>query len=83
MRAIAFAAAKRTRSGEARMADIVNLRQARKSKARRDKAKDADANRAAHGREKSEKALTKAREEKAARDLDAHKIDQERNSSDS
>lgn len=68
--------------GEARMADIVNLRQVRKGKTRKEKAKDADANRAAHGREKSEKALTKAREEKAARDLDAHKIDQDRNSSD-
>jgi hypothetical protein len=64
------------------MADIVNLRQVRKSKTRKEKAKDADASRAAHGREKSEKALTKAQKEKAARDLDAHKIDQGRNSSD-
>jgi len=57
------------------MADIVNLRQARKAKARDGKAKDADANRAAHGRTKADKSLTKARAEKAARDLDAHKRD--------
>jgi len=57
------------------MADIVNLRQARKAKARDEKSKDADAKRAAHGRTKSEKSLTQAREEKAARDLDAHKVE--------
>lgn len=55
------------------MADIVNLRNARKAKTRKEKSVAADANRAAHGRSKTEKALTKARNEKAARDLDSHK----------
>jgi hypothetical protein len=55
------------------MADIVNLRNARKAKTRKEKSVAADANRAAHGRSKTEKALTKARNEKASRDLDSHK----------
>lgn len=55
------------------MADIVNLRQARKARTRNEKQKDADASRTAHGRSKAEKSLTKARGEKAVRDLEAHK----------
>lgn len=64
------------------MADIVNLRQARKAKARDEKSKDGDAKRAAHGRTKSEKSLTKARAEKAARDLEAHKVEKPEDKSD-
>ncbi|RUX92219.1 MULTISPECIES: DUF4169 family protein [unclassified Mesorhizobium] len=37
------------------MADIVNLRQARKLKARDEKVRDAEQNRALHGRSKTEK----------------------------
>ena len=59
------------------MADIVNLKNARKAKARKDAAKDGDANRAAHGRSKSEKSLTKALKDKAARDLDGHKREED------
>lgn len=55
------------------MADIVNLKNVRKNKARKDAAKNADANRAAHGRTKADKSLTKALKDKAARDLDGHK----------
>lgn len=57
------------------MAEIVNLRQARKAKARDEKAKVADANRALHGTPKHLRNLAKARAKKAARDLDAHKKD--------
>lgn len=55
------------------MADIVNLKNVRKNKARKDAAKNADANRAAYGRTKADKSLTKALKDKAARDLDGHK----------
>ena len=57
------------------MAEIVNLRQVRKTKARDEKAKAADANRSLHGTPKHLRKLAKARSEKAARDLDAHKKD--------
>jgi len=57
------------------MAEIVNLRQARKAKARDEKAKTADANRTLHGTPKHLRNLSKARSEKSARDLDAHKKD--------
>jgi hypothetical protein len=57
------------------MAEIVNLRRARKDKARAQKDKAAEANRAAHGTPKSLRDLAKARSEKAARNLDAHKKD--------
>jgi hypothetical protein len=57
------------------MADIVNLRQARKKKRRDDAARDAAANRLLHGRtagEKSKNRLGKQIEEKR---LDAHRRD--------
>jgi Domain of unknown function (DUF4169) len=57
------------------MAEIVNLRQARKDKARAEKQAAAKTNRAAHGRTKADKKLKDARAEKTARDLDAHKRD--------
>jgi len=57
------------------MAEIVNLRQARKAKARGEKAKAADANRTLHGTPKHLRKLAKARSEKSDRDLDAHKKD--------
>jgi Domain of unknown function (DUF4169) len=43
------------------MADLINLRQARKDKARAEKEAAAKANRAAHGRTKAEKKLTGAK----------------------
>ena len=57
------------------MAEIVNLRRARKAKDRVEKDKAADANRIAHGAPKTLRNLGKARAEKAARELDAHKKD--------
>jgi len=57
------------------MGEIVNLRRARKAKARDEKEKAADANRVLHGTPKDMRDLAKARSEKSARDLDAHKKD--------
>jgi hypothetical protein len=59
------------------MGEIVNLRRARKEKARQDKTKEAEAARAAHGRTKVAKKLFAAKDEKAKRDLDAHKRDKD------
>jgi hypothetical protein len=57
------------------MAEIINLRQARKNKARADKEARADQNRVTFGRTKAEKTLTKAEREMDQRRLDAHKRD--------
>ena len=57
------------------MGELVNLRRARKAKARNEKEKEAEANRLLHGTPKNLRDLVKARGEKAARDLDAHKKD--------
>jgi hypothetical protein len=59
--------------GPTTMADIVNLRQARKAKAKRDKETQAEANRIQFGRAKAEKKLTEARNSLAQSKLDAHK----------
>jgi hypothetical protein len=52
------------------MAEIINLRTARKTKARRDHAAQAERNRAAFGRTKAEIAATAAETERADRLLD-------------
>lgn len=57
------------------MAEILNLRQARKAKSRAAAAQTADANRVAFGRSKAEKAETTARAAIALRRLDGHKRD--------
>jgi hypothetical protein len=57
------------------MADIVNLRRARKAKARDEKAREAEANRIKHGTAKPARDLARARADKAAQDVDAHKLD--------
>lgn len=56
------------------MAEIVNLRRARKAKAKHEKDKIAEANRIAFGRTKSEKELSAARMTHDAKRLDGHKI---------
>lgn len=56
-------------------ADVVNLRQARKQKARSDKDDQADKNRAAFGRTKTEKQLTQALNEQARRRHEAGRLD--------
>jgi phage shock protein A len=57
------------------MAEIINLRQARKQKARAEKEARADENRVAFGRTKAEKNLTKAEQDLARSRLEAHKRD--------
>lgn len=57
------------------MAEIVNLRRAKKAKARVEKEKAADENRAKFGTPKAVHDLSKARVEKASRDLAGHKKD--------
>ncbi len=59
-------------------ADIVNLRRARKDRDRVAQQDAAQANRAKHGATKTDKSLTRARKEKAARDLDAHQLESRR-----
>ena len=55
------------------MADLINLRRARKAKGRAEKEKEAAANRVTHGTPKHLRDLAKARTEKEKRDLDRHK----------
>lgn len=56
------------------MAEIINLRQARKQKARAQAEKTAEQNRIAFGRTKAERKLTEAERDKAARHVDGHRI---------
>ncbi len=57
------------------MADVVNLRQARKAKARSEASDKAVANRAKFGRTKGEKTLQAAEEDQAAKVLDHSRLD--------
>ena len=57
------------------MSEIVNLRQARKQKARAEKEAAAAAKRAKFGRTKGERRQTDAERARAARDLDGKKRD--------
>ena len=59
------------------MAEVVNLRTAKKQAARKTARSQADLNAAKHGRTKAERALEAALSDKAARDLDAHKRETE------
>ena len=54
------------------MADLINLRHARKQKSRDDQAKRADANRAKFGQTKAEKQLTKLQAALDTKNLDGH-----------
>jgi hypothetical protein len=56
------------------MGDIINLRTARKRAARRKAEQSASQKRLVHGRAKPERALAAAREDKAQRNLDQHRI---------
>jgi predicted nucleic acid-binding Zn-ribbon protein len=60
------------------MAEIINLRQARKQKARTEKEVRAAENRVAFGRTKAAKELTKAERNMLGRRLDSHKRDDEK-----
>ena len=59
------------------MAEIVNLRRARKDKVRRERDNEADANRRRFGRTKAEKAADKDASARARRDIDGKKIDRD------
>jgi hypothetical protein len=56
------------------MAELINLRNARRRAERAKKERNAEANRLAHGQPKHARALRKAEDGKAARDLDAHRL---------
>ena len=58
------------------MSPVVNLRQARKEKARRDKEAVAEANRAKHGIAKSAHKKAKVIAEKDSKRLEGHKLDE-------
>jgi hypothetical protein len=57
------------------MADVVNLRTARKRAKRRDAEQKAAANRLAHGRTKADRTATQTRNDKAQRSLDLHRVE--------
>jgi hypothetical protein len=57
------------------MAEIVNLRLARKQAKRRRAEHDAAQQRLAHGRSKADKTLQRSRNKKAERELDRHRIE--------
>ena len=57
------------------MAEIVNLRMARKRAARQQRDSEAAANRTEHGIGKDDRALAEARRSKAKTDLDRHRIE--------
>jgi hypothetical protein len=59
------------------MAEIVNLKRARKKRERAAKEKDADANRAKHGVPKDERDAEEARKDVRDKLLDSHKLDEE------
>ena len=59
------------------MADIVNLKLAKKRKAREEREAEAATNRAKFGRTKDEKQRGKAETEAARRKLDGHRLDGE------
>ena len=58
------------------MAELVNLRTARRQAKRRQDEERAHANRLAYGRSKTERELAAAKEAKAKRDLDGHRINE-------
>lgn len=60
------------------MADIVNLRRARKDKARREREAAADANRRRFGRTRAEKAVDEDAASRASRSLDGKCLDTEK-----
>jgi hypothetical protein len=57
------------------MAELVNLRNARKRAKRRQDDQRADTNRLAHGQPKDRRKLDAAQQAKTSRDLDLHRID--------
>ena len=62
-----------------RMAELINLRRARKAKARSEKDKTAQANRVAHGTPKALRKLSEAQKDKAEQRLSGHKLKDDQN----
>jgi hypothetical protein len=62
------------------MAEIINLRRAKKAKARDSADQQAAANRAKFGQTKFERRRTKSDAEKTARDLDGAQLDRDKSS---
>ncbi|MDA5194305.1 DUF4169 family protein [Govanella unica] len=58
------------------MAEIINLRLARKSKKRTEQAAKADANRLTFGRSKADRTKREAEESLNAKKLDGHKLEE-------
>jgi len=56
------------------MAEIINLRRARKQKARVEADKAAEQNRISFGRTKAERSLAEAERDKAARHVEGHRL---------
>ena len=61
------------------MAEIVNLRRARKAKGKAQKEKTAEANRVLHGTPKALRNLEKARTDKVDKGLSGHKLENKEN----
>ena len=59
------------------MAEVINLRMARKAKQRTDKAREAEANRAKFGQTKAEKTLRQQESDRAERVLDGAKLEKD------
>ncbi|RIV88663.1 DUF4169 family protein [Aurantiacibacter xanthus] len=59
------------------MADVINLRSARKAKHRADKAREAEANRAKFGQTKAEKTLRQQDQNRAERLLDGARLERD------
>lgn len=57
------------------MAEVVNLRLARKQAKRRQAEQDAAQRRLVHGRSKADKALHRAQNEKVEHEFDRHRLD--------
>jgi len=57
------------------MAEIINLRMARKARTRDEAARKADANRALHGQTKGERQARKAEQDRAARHIDGARLE--------
>lgn len=57
------------------MAEVINLRLARKAKDRAEKARQAEANRVKFGQTKAQRKARKSEEDRAARELDGKKLD--------
>jgi hypothetical protein len=57
------------------MADLINLRRARKAKGRAEKEKAADANRVLHGTPKAVRKLSEAQKNKAEQRLAGHRLE--------